>query len=549
MITSLFIKNFILIDELNIDFESGFGAICGETGAGKSVILKALDTVLGGKGNKELIKQGAEKSLIEACFQGLSGIEISIDDEIEKLDDEIIISREIGQTASKFRVNGALVNAEYIKKLGEKLVDIHTQHQTYAFLTKKYHIKFLDDYIKNANPEYAGKLSDFEAYYKDFIETKAKIQKIEENNSENLRRADFLRFQIGEIENLALEPDEEENLREELNILADVEEIKEVSYKSFWGLMGDENSIISALSSIESNLNYLNSKDKNVENILNEFYDGYENLKACAVDLRNYTESLKNDPERLDFINERLAEIEKLKRKYGEDLFEALNNFQKELEIITVEEGELEALREKVKILEGEIKELSTYLSTERKKWANILSSKIITNLEELELKNAKFLINIDKKALSKDGIDDVEFLMSANAITPLAPIQKSASGGELSRIMLSLKAVFSDLNNHQTMILDEIDTGISGKTSQAVSNLISELSKKTQILAITHQPIIASKAKNIYWVQKTQTEFDTKVAIEKHPIENAEKILAQMASGIISQASLDFATGLINRE
>ena len=139
MIRSLFIKNFILIDELNIDFESGFGAICGETGAGTSVILKALDTVLGGKGNKELIKQGAEKSLIEACFQGLSGIEISIDDEIEKLDDEIIISREIGQTTSKFRVNGALVNVEYVKKLGEKLVDIHTQHQTYAFLTKKYH--------------------------------------------------------------------------------------------------------------------------------------------------------------------------------------------------------------------------------------------------------------------------------------------------------------------------------------------------------------------------------------------------------------------------
>ena len=267
------------------------------------------------------------------------------------------------------------------------------------------------------------------------------------------------------------------------------------------------------------------------------------------MDLRNYTESLKNDPERLDFINERLAEIEKLKRKYGEDLFKALADFQEELEIITVEEGELEALKEKIQILEGEIKELSTYLSTERKKWANILSTKIIENLEELELKNAKFVIDVKEKALSKDGIDDVEFLMSANAITPLAPIQKSASGGELSRIMLSLKAVFSNLNNHQVMILDEIDTGISGKTSQAVSNLISELSKKTQILAITHQPIIASKAKNIYWVQKTQTEFDTKVSVEKHPVENAEKILAQMASGIISQASLDFATGLINRD
>ena len=549
MITSLFIKNFILIDELNIDFEGAFGAICGETGAGKSVILKALDTVLGGKGNKELIKQGAEKSLIEACFQGLKGIEIMLDDEIEELDDEIIVSREITQTSSKFRVNGALVNIEYVKKLGEKLVDIHTQHQTYAFLNKKYHIKFLDDYIKSANPEFDSKLKDFEAYYKDFVETKAKIQKIEENNSENLRRADFLRFQIGEIENLALEENEEENLREELNILADVEEIKEVSYKSFWGLMGDENSIVSALSNIESNLSYLNSKDKNIENILNEFYDGYENLKACATDLRNYTESLKNDPERLEFVNVRLAEIEKLKRKYGENLFEALENFQKELEIITIEEGELEALKEKVEILEAEISTLSTYLSTKRKEWANILSEKIIENLEELELKNAKFVIDVREKTISKDGADDVEFLMSANAITPLAPIQKSASGGELSRIMLSLKAVFSNLNNHQTMILDEIDTGISGKTSQAVSNLISELSRKTQILAITHQPIIASKAKNIYWVQKTQTETNTKVNVEKHPIEKSEKILAQMASGIISQASLDFASGLINRE
>ncbi|MBR1976988.1 DNA repair protein RecN [bacterium] len=547
MISSIFIKNFILIDELNIVFDSGFNAICGETGAGKSIILRAIATVLGEKATKDVIKFGADKSLIEITFSAIGKLEVEEGEEIEVYEDEIVISREILQSSSKFRVNGVLVNADYVKNLAQKLIDIHSQHQTYAFLQKKYHINFLDEYIAGNSAEYKAKLEDFSASFAEYKKVVEKIASIESENAENIRKIEFLKFEIDEIERLALGESEEEELNSELEVLSNIQTLKEASYGAYYALNGEDNSIISALYKIEDLISQITSKDKSELEFVDNFYSGREYLKTCADELSYYSESLKDDPQRLDEINERLSEIEKLKRKYGNNLFEALENFKGELETLEGATFELSELQTRETFLKDKTQELSQYLTDKRTLWAENLSEQIVENLRNLELLHAQFKISVSPCAMNKNGIDDVEFLMSANANVPLSPIQKTASGGELSRIMLAIKTVFSGAGNLQTMIFDEIDTGISGKTSQAVAATIEKLSDSVQILAITHQPIIASRAGNIYWVEKTQNETGARVSVVKTPKENSEKLLAQLASGIVTQTSIDFAKDLLN--
>lgn len=547
MISSIFIKNFILIDELNIEFSSGFNAICGETGAGKSIILRALATALGEKATKDVIRFGADKSIIEVTFSNIGKLEIEEGDEVEVYEDEIVISREILQSSSKFRVNGVLVNVDYVKNLAQKLIDIHSQHQTYAFLQKKYHINFLDEYIASNSQEYKAKLEDFTSSFVEYKKVSEKISSIESENAENIRKIEFLKFEIDEIERLELGECEEEELNSELEVLANIQTLKEASYGAYYALNGDDNSIISALYKIQDLISQITSKDKSELEFADNFYSGKEYLKTCAEELSSYSESLKDDPQRLDEINERLSEIEKLKRKYGADLFLALENFKSELETLEGATFELSELRARQELLNDKTQELSSYLSEKRTLWAENLSEQIVENLRNLELLHAEFKIDVKPCVMNKNGVDDVEFLMSANANMPLSPIQKTASGGELSRVMLAIKTVFSTACNLQTMVFDEIDTGISGKTSQAVVATIEKLSDFVQILSITHQPIIASRANYIYWVEKTQNSDGACVSVTKTSKENSEKLLAQMASGIVTQTSIDFAKDLLN--
>ena len=547
MISSIFIKNFILIDELNIEFGSGFNAICGETGAGKSIILRAIATVLGEKATKEVIKFGADKSLIEITFSGIGKLEIEEGEEKEVYEDEIVISREILQSSSKFRVNGVMVNADYVKNLAQKLIDIHSQHQTYAFLQKKYHINFLDEYIAGNSQEYKSKLEDFTTSFLEHKKIAEKIASIESENEENIRKIEFLKFEIDEIERLALGESEEEELNSELEVLSNVQSLKEASYGAYYALNGEDNSIVSALYKIQDLISQITSKDKSELAFVDNFYSGKEYLKTCADELSYYSESLKDDPQRLDEVNERLSEIEKLKRKYGSNLFEALEKFRSELQELEGATFELSELQAREVFLRDKTQGLSQYLSDKRTLWAENLSEQIVENLRNLELLHAQFKIAVNPCTMNKNGIDDVEFLMSANSNVPLSPIQKTASGGELSRIMLAIKTVFSNTNSLQTMIFDEIDTGISGKTSQAVASTIEKLSDFVQIIAITHQPIIASRARHIYWVEKTQNESGAYVSVAKTPKEKSENILAQLASGTLTQTSIDFAKDLLN--
>lgn len=534
MIKSLYIKNFILINELLIDFERGINVFTGETGAGKTIILRAIDIVFGAKVNKDVIKNPNQTALIELVF-----------DDNGK---EIIISREISMTGTKPRINGAFVNLDEIKTLRENLIDIHSQHQTYTYLSPKFHIELLDDFIAKENADYPIKLQNYKEKFLEYKEISEKIEKLKANNEQNQRQIDFLKFQIKEIEEAEILDNEEEDLRQELEILANIQNLKEASYGAYWALQGEDYNIVEALSKINSNLNRGADLDKNLETIKGNLMDSLENLRECANDLRNYSENLNDDPKRLDEINERLSLIEKLKRKYaqnGENLALVLENFIRELETLENCENNLDFMENKLSDIKNELTEKAQEISVLRHKSGEILSNLIENELKKLELEKSKFEIKIDETDFNLKGTNAVEFLITTNVSQPLMPLMRVASGGEISRVMLAIKIIFANTDKIKAIIFDEIDTGISGKTSQSVANTLNLLSESCQIIIITHQAIIAAAANAHFYVSKTQEE-ETKVKVEKLNTENRVRALAQMASGEISESSISFAKELL---
>ncbi len=532
MIKSLYIKNFILIDELYLEFERGVNVFTGETGAGKTIILRAIDVAFGAKVSKDVLKNAATSALIE----------VTLDNQGE----EIIISREITQTGTKPRVNGAFVNLDYVQALRENLIDIHSQNQTYTYIAPKYHITLLDAYISKEIKGYEEKL---ELYKKNFLEYKdvsAKIEKLQQNNEQISSQIEFLKFQIKEIEDADILENEQETLRAELEVLSNIQNLKEASYSAQIALNGDDNSICEALGKIQYVLARASSSDKKLDEITQNFNDTYENLKTCAADLRTYNENLQADPQRLDEINERLSLIEKLKRKYGENPNSACEKFAAELAELEGSTNNLEFLQKRSEELSGLLNSLSSEISQTRSGMAEKLSDLIECELKKLELAHSKFKVDLRPGALSKDGVDEVEFLITTNVSQGLMPLLKVASGGEISRVMLAIKTVFAHIDKIKTIIFDEIDTGISGKTSQTVAAAMGELARRCQVFMVTHQAIMASCANAHFWVTKTQNGA-TQISVTKLDNEQKVKALAQLASGDVNETSMAFAQELLS--
>lgn len=545
MITKIHIKNYILIDEIELDLSKGLNIITGETGAGKSILINAIDIVFGAKVGKEIIKNGADKAVIEITLhnkkQDLANIfnEYEIDD----CGEEIILSREITQTGSRSRVNGCLVNQEFIKNFRELFLDIHSQHQTYSFLQSKYHISLLDSYIKSSN------LDKFKEEYDVYRNLIAELDKLKQASEKTEEQIDFLKFQVNEIEVAALSSiNEDDELNNELSVLENVEKLKELTGSSYWTLSGDDNSILDGLFQIKSSLAKASALDNSVSEIESDFINSLEALREVASSLRDYSSSLENDTERINEIQERLFLIEKLKRKYGgtiEKVIETGDKLRSELNSIEFSSQNIEDLEVKISQKLSEIISLAKEISDERKKYATVLSQKVVEKLEKLELPKVKFEINIEQSELSVNGIDKVEFLISTNISEGLKPLAKVASGGELSRVMLAIKSIFAQEDNIDTIIFDEIDTGISGKTSQAVADEVKILSEFMQIIMITHQAIIASKSDRHFYVRKIQ---DDKTTVSIDVLENEAKLraVAELASGMVTDESMKFAEMLI---
>lgn len=544
MLSKICIKNYILIDELELDFSEGLNIITGETGAGKSILINAVDIAFGAKAGKEVIKSGCEKSIIELTIVDKKNLASSLLEEygIDSFGEEIILSKEITQTGSRSRVNGSLVNQEFIKIFRELFLDIHSQHQTYSFLQPKFHITLLDNYIKNPD------LNEYKKNYEHYKNLLAELENLKNASEKTEEQIDFLKFQVNEIEEASLVINEDEELNNELSVLENVEKLKDLTGSAYWTLSGDDGSIMDALFQIKMSLSKAVGLDNTLEENESQLLGAIETLKDLSSSLRDYSSSLENDTERINTIQERLFLIEKLKRKYGgtiEKVIETGERLRKELDGIEFSTQNIEALEAEIEKCHSNLLDLAKNISDIRKTHAGKLSALIVEKLEKLELPKVRFEIGFEECELGVNGIDKVEFLISTNISEGLKPLAKVASGGEISRVMLAIKTIFAQTDNIDTVVFDEIDTGISGKTSQSVADEVKELAQYMQIIMITHQAIIASKSDKHFYVRKTQ---DKKTSVSISILSEKEKLnaIAELASGEVTDESLKLAKLLI---
>ena len=549
MIKQIKLKDYILIDELCANFDNRLNIITGETGAGKSIILNAIDLVFSSRVSKDVIKTGCDKACIEITLENTKHNLSKLFEEngIDNLGSEIIISKEITQNSVRSRINGTLVNQELLKSLRTLFVDIHSQHQTYTFLQPQYHINLLDSYGRE---DYGALLDEYKTKYIEYqtLLTALKTAKSSANATES--QIDFLKFQINEIEEANIQSvTEEDELNQELEVLENAEKLKELTGSSYWAINGDDGSILEVLAKIKVDISKAAGFDSSLEEVNQQFVDAVENLKDLSSTLREYSQNLDNDTERLNEIQERLFIFDKLKRKYGGTLESVLQNYEQfsnELSTIEFSTQNIDKLEQEISKSKSELTEIASKITENRSNYAQVLSVLIQDKLAVLELPKARFEIKITPKELGQNGADNVEFMISTNVSEDLKPLAKVASGGEISRVMLAIKSIFAQNDDIDTVIFDEIDTGISGKATQSVADEIVELSKSHQVIVITHQAIIASKANKHFYVRKSQ-EDETKVEVYVLTGDNRIKALAELAGGTINEQSIEFAKSLLN--
>ncbi len=538
MLTNLHIENIAIIDSLDVEITSGFVVLTGETGAGKSIIIDAINMLLGERVSRDMVRTGEKKAFVSAVF---TDIDESICNKLEELgygsDTEVILSRELSvEGKSVARINGRPVSVSILREIGTKLVNIHGQHDNTALLDPEVHIYYLDKYAKNETV----KNEYYEAYCK-AIGIKRKIEALSANESEKEKRIEILKYHINEIETAALKENEDKQLEKRQEILANSEKILE-SLNSVKNLLSNDDVNVHDMIASCIRESKLLSRYDNSQNYINEkLIDVSENINEIIENLNQYSDKLDFDPNELELIEERLDLIHRLKMKYGESIeaiFDYLVNAQKELESIEFSDVLLQDLTEEFKIAKAEMRAKSQALTATRVEAAAKLEIAMIETLSFLEMPKVRFAVNIKNKKFDKTGSDEVEFLLSANVGEDLKPLNKIASGGELSRIMLSIKNVLAD-NSIQTMIFDEVDTGISGKAAQKVAIKLKEMSACGQVLVITHLAQIAAYADTHFKIVKETVNDRTHTVLTQLSYEERRQELARIMGGINITESL----------
>ena len=536
MLVVLNIKNFALIQELSVEFGAGFNILSGETGAGKSILIDTIDYVLGGKFSKDLIRYGEDKTYVEAIFD-IENDEIYtlLNDLNIEADELLVVSRETTISGkSIIKVNGKTIVLSQLKKIREKLLDIHGQHQNQSLLSKGTHILYLDEYnSENISPL----LEQFEIFKNRYSEIEDKINELK-GNEDREKLLDYIKFQIEDIEKAKLKPGEEEDLREQYNILANAEKISSSLINSYNYLNNNPqgNSVLELLSKVISEFSHSEMHLEKIKDKRVQVEEAYYLLEESTRDIRDIANEIYYDENELAAINERIYEISLYKKKYGNSIDEILQFLEKLKnqydEFINSEEIILK-LKKELSVIEKEMKDIGLKLHEFRCMSAKDLEVRIKEELSYVGLEKA--IINIDvnlSEEANSRGYDDVQFLISANPGEPLKPLEKVLSGGELSRIMLALKCVFVDKDKIPTLIFDEIDTGISGAIGKRVGEKMYQVSVKHQVLCITHLPQIAALSDNHYFVSKKVENGKTFTQIRMLNEEDKVCEIAKMIGG-----------------
>ncbi len=545
MLIQLNIKNFALIEEMTINFKDGFNILSGETGAGKSIMIDAIDFVLGGKFSKSLIRTGEDKTYVEALFT-LDGSRVSeVLDELDiEYDDVLIISRESHQSGKNLiKINGKSLITSQLRRVRARLLDIHGQHQNQELLTRSSHILYLDGFI---DKEIVKPLGIYTELRDNLLKVREDLSRIT-GNQDREKLLDYLKFQIDDIEKAKLKENEEDDLREEYNILANAEKINNALAESYKLLCGQEEfSVIDSLSKVISELSGVENHFEKIKKNKNLIEEAFYTIEEASREVRDMAEEIVFDNDALESINSRIYEINQYKKKYGPtvtDILEYLEKIKKEYDELINSEKIIEELREKEKNILTQMEQAASVLHELRISKSSALEEKILKELSFVGLEKSRMKISVEKdeKNFNERGFDDVCFMISTNPGEPLMPLEKVLSGGELSRIMLALKCVFAEKDEIPTLIFDEIDTGISGAVAQRVGEKMYQLSCTHQVLCITHLPQIAVLSDHHYFVTKNVTNNKTFTNIKVLNKEEKEIQISKMLSGNdVTEATLN---------
>lgn len=550
MLKQLYIKNFTLIDELNISLYPGFSVITGETGAGKSIILGAIGLLLGNRADSKAIKAGRDRCVIEAHFDlSRYGMQKFFDDnDIDYDADDTIIRREL-TAAGKSRafINDTPVPLTRMRELGEQLVDIHSQHQNLLLQKEDFQLNVVDIIAQDAD-----QLKVYQKEYYAYRKAKELLEELKAEIAKNRENEEFMRFQHKELEDANLQEGELEQLEQEAETLSHSEDIKTALYEADSALSGENDSILDKLKNATHQLENICDVYPSMADVAGRMQSSYIELKDIAQEISSSVDHVEFDPNRLDAINTRLDKLYTLQQKfYVETVTELIatrDRIAEQLSHIDNGDEDIEEKEKEVAALLVKAEKQAALLTSIRQKSAKAIEKEMKGRLIPLGIPNVRFEIAFAEKPLSGNGADKVSFLFSANKSTQLQPVSQVASGGEIARVMLSLKAMISGAVKLPTIIFDEIDTGVSGKIAEKMADIMEEMGlQNRQVLSITHLPQIAAKGSHHYKVLKEETENGTISHMKE--LNNQERIeeIAQMLSGSdITQAALANAKELL---
>jgi DNA repair protein RecN (Recombination protein N) len=558
LLAELSIKNFAIIESLTVSFEKGLTVLTGETGAGKSIIIDAIHLLAGARGSAEFVRYGEKRAELEGLFL--------LDDDhhpvyrkcdefgIDVSDGMIVLRRDLSSSGKSIcRINGKLVTIAILREIGQCMVDIHGQHDNQELMNEENHLSLLDQYsgekIKQA-------LEVYLEIYQSFDKMRKKITQLSNNEQEMAHRLDLLQFQLEEIESAELQPKEDELLQEEKNQISNYEKVYDSLHTSYNSLHGEQRGL-DWVGHAMNNLEDIGSINSTLKELSETISNAYYLLEDLSYQLRNELESLEFDPARLNFVEGRLNEINLLKRKYGqsvEDILTYSANIADEIDTIKNRDSHLSKLQKELESILSDLSIEAKNVTSIRKGFAKVLIDEIHRELKELYMGKTTFDVHFSmKETAEKDpkytatGVDEVEFYLSTNPGEPLKPLNKTASGGELSRIMLAMKSIFSQHQGITSIIFDEVDTGVSGRVAQAIAEKIYRVSSGSQVLCITHLPQVAAMADTHLYIAKETKSGRTKTSVK--PLIEEEKIkeIGRMIAGVeVTELSKEHAKELL---